>query len=91
MADPSRLDDLPRPRAVKASIDRRNQASRSFLTQRIRGEFKEMPGISLTLPQASRLFGMSTDIGTRVLQQLVDEHVLMRSQDGRYRQRFSAA
>ena len=50
-----------------------------------------MPGISLTLEQASRLFGVPPEAGARILQRLVDENVLARSADGRYRQRFSVA
>ncbi len=91
MADPRRLDSIPRPQALKASIDRRNLAARSSLTDRIRGEFREMPGISLTPEQASRLFGVPPEVGSRILQQLVAEGVLARSADGRYRRRFSAA
>jgi hypothetical protein len=92
MADSRRrLGEIPRPPAAKASIDRRNFASRSSLIDRIRGEFGEMPGISLTLEQASRLFGVPPEVGARILQRLVDERVLARSADGRYRRRFSVA
>jgi hypothetical protein len=91
MADSRLLDNIPRPPTVKASIDRRNVASRSSLSDRIQVAFREMPGISLTLEQASRLFGVPPEVGARILQRLVDERVLARSADGRYRQRFSAA
>lgn len=29
-----------------------------LLTERIRGEFNEMPGLQLTIPQAARLWGV---------------------------------
>ena len=38
---------------------------------RVRQEFEDMPGLSLTLPQAARLLGVPTDICLRVLTTLV--------------------
>jgi|SoiMethySBSTD1v2_1073268.scaffolds.fasta_scaffold00332_39 hypothetical protein len=38
---------------------------------RVRAEFAEMPGLRLTLPQASRLFHLETDRCERVLTSLV--------------------
>ena len=38
---------------------------------RIRAEFKEMPGLKLTLPQASRLFHVEAATCQRVLARLV--------------------
>src|SRR6476660_8561636 len=35
---------------------------RAALARRIRGEFEEMPGLSLTSVQASKLFGISPDV-----------------------------
>src|SRR5262245_37206898 len=32
-----------------------------FVTNRVRAEFEEMPGMTLTMPQASRLFGIEGD------------------------------
>jgi hypothetical protein len=38
---------------------------------RVRAEFAEMPGLKLTLPQASRLFHLEADRCERVLTSLV--------------------
>lgn len=38
---------------------------------RVRAEFAEMPGLKLTLPQASRLFHLETDRCERVLTSMV--------------------
>ena len=43
---------------------------------RIRAEFVEMPGLKLTLPQASRLFNLDRTQCERVLETLVEQHVL---------------
>ncbi len=42
------------------------------LAQRIRGEFHEMPGMQLTLPQAQRLFGLEPVVCRQVIDTLVD-------------------
>jgi hypothetical protein len=54
---------------------------------RIRGEFEEMPGLSLTSSQASRLFGISHDVCTGILAHLIDEGMLYLNSDGRYARR----
>ena len=43
---------------------------------RIQAEFVEMPGLKLTLPQASRLFNLDRTQCERVLSTLVDRRVL---------------
>jgi DNA-binding IclR family transcriptional regulator len=52
---------------------------------RIWDEFDEMPGTSLTLPQASRLFGVPIEVCDRILISLVKDGRLRRTQDGRFR------
>ena len=52
--------------------------------QRIVAEYREMPGLNLTLAQASRLFGLAPDQCAAVLQTLVAEGRLRRREDGRY-------
>lgn len=51
------------------------------LRTRIRGEFREMPGLTLTLAQATRLFSVDAARCERVLATLVEGGVL--STDGR--------
>lgn len=51
---------------------------------RIRAEFEEMPGLSLTSAQASKLFGISPDVCASILSHLIEEGVLRLKRDGRY-------
>jgi hypothetical protein len=48
------------------------------LCTRIQAEFREMPGLTLTLPQAARLFSVDLDRCERVLATLVEEGHLVR-------------
>ncbi len=41
------------------------------VARRIRAEFEEMPGLALTMPQASRLFGLDDAACRNVVDQLV--------------------
>jgi hypothetical protein len=64
--------------------ERRNVAAREALERRIRGEFEEMPGLSLTLVQATKLFGIPLDVGSRIFRRLTEERRLRLRSDGRY-------
>jgi DNA-binding IclR family transcriptional regulator len=64
--------------------ERRNIAVRASLLRRIHCEFEEMPGMSLTLSQATALFGISRDAGSRILMGLTEQRVLRLRSDGRY-------
>jgi hypothetical protein len=46
------------------------------LTERVRGEFNEMPGLRLTIPQAARLWGLELADCRHVVDALVDEAFL---------------
>jgi hypothetical protein len=46
------------------------------LINRVRSEFNEMPGLQLTLPQASRLWGMEPAACQTVIDALVDASFL---------------
>jgi hypothetical protein len=67
-----------------ARRERRNLASRAELLRRMEVEYHEMPGLSLTLAQAQRLFRLRDDICARVLTTLVDRAVLRRDRNGAY-------
>ena len=54
------------------------------LQTRVRSEFEEIPGVSLTLAQAGRLFGLSTEVCEQVLSSLVTEGVIAMTSDRRY-------
>ena len=64
--------------------DQRQPLSRDQLRTRIAGEFRDMAGLSLTLPQASRLFGLETAICERLLNELVAAGFLQRREDDSY-------
>lgn len=54
------------------------------LLRRVRGEYLEMPGLRLTLPQARRLWALDTDTCQRILRLLVDAKFLAVRSDGTY-------
>jgi hypothetical protein len=41
------------------------------VAERVRAEFEEMPGMTLTMPQASRLFGIEHDVCRTIVDRLV--------------------
>jgi hypothetical protein len=51
---------------------------------RVEGEYREMPGLSLTLPQAVRLLGLDRSACELVLANLVERRVLKRASNGTY-------
>jgi hypothetical protein len=61
--------------------------ARGDLVRRIRAEFEEMPGLSLTSIQASKLFGISLDVWAGILVDLIEEGMLRLNSDGRYARR----
>jgi len=46
------------------------------LTERVRGEFNEMPGLQLTLPQASKLWGLAPHDCQHIVRALIGENFL---------------
>jgi hypothetical protein len=64
------------PPPSTSARDRRDASSRERLLQRVRGEFRDMPGLVLTLPQAGRLFGLREDICARALATVMQEGLL---------------
>ena len=48
------------------------------LLRRVYGEYLEMPGLQLTLPQAARLWNLTPDLSGQVLTRLVDASMLRR-------------
>jgi len=49
------------------------------LAVRIHTEFQQLPGLTLTLPQAQRLWGLPPDVCDRVVDVLIGRAVLKRS------------
>jgi len=64
--------------------ERRNIRAREMLFRRIRAEFAEMPGLSVTLAQATRLFGLTREAASRILLELIRKEVLHMTADRRY-------
>jgi hypothetical protein len=54
------------------------------LLRRIRSEFHEMPGLCLTVPQASRLWNLDRQLSELALYLLVESGFLTRTGDGRF-------
>jgi Fic family protein len=70
---------------VEASVD---DGNRSEVTQRlaglVRAEYAEMPGLSVTLAQAQRLWGVDERTCRRVLDALIARGILRRTTKGCY-------
>ena len=64
--------------------ERRNLTARATLLRRIRSEFEEMPGLSLTLGQAAKLFGIPPETCARILAQFAEEGLLCLTINRRY-------
>ena len=60
------------------------QDTRDLIAERVRGEFREMPGLSLTQAQAGRLWGLDEDACAEVLSHLVTVGFLCRRPDGAF-------
>ena len=54
------------------------------LIVRVRGEYREMPGLSLTIPQAQRLWGLEDSTCRTLLERLVASRFLRRTRTGRF-------
>jgi hypothetical protein len=54
------------------------------LLDRVRGEFIEMPGLQLTIPEASRLWGMDVDACQHVVEVLVETSFLRWTPGGKF-------
>jgi hypothetical protein len=74
-------------RFLKPGSDRRNWTDRNALVRRIESEFKEMPGLSLTLAQAMRLFSLPQGPCQRILSVLVKDGAMSLRKDGGYARR----
>lgn len=62
----------------------RSRVDHASACQRVRGEYREMPGLRLTEAQAARLLGLELRVCCDVLTILVTEGFLGRTQDGRF-------
>lgn len=58
--------------------------SRDVLLSRVRGEYREMPGLRLTVQEACRLWQIDARVCEVVLQELVAGGFLKRTNDGAF-------
>ena len=65
-------------------LQRRDEDSRARLRERVKSEFSEMPGLSLTLEQAERLLALETAVCRRVFAELVRDGFLRKERDGTF-------
>ena len=80
------------PRVIKAAEANgiaRNTEPRTTptfleLLQRVEGEYREMPGLSLTVPQAERLWGLDRSTCAFVLTTLIERRFLRQTTSGAY-------
>ncbi len=54
------------------------------LLQRVRDEYREIPELKLTKPQAMELFGVAPSVCAAVLRALVMENFLSRTGEGQF-------
>jgi len=64
--------------------ERRDPVRRAAVVRRIAAEFREMPGLVLSIPQASRLLGLDQAACERILASLAQDGFLRRRQGGSY-------
>jgi gluconolactonase len=60
------------------------QTTDTLTRERIRGEYREMPGLKLTAAQASRFWHLGLDESRQLLESLVADGALLRTRDGYY-------
>jgi hypothetical protein len=60
------------------------QDPRALIAERVRGEFREMPGLTLTVAQARKLWSLDAAMCTDVMADLVSAGFLTRRADGAF-------
>jgi hypothetical protein len=74
---------------VDVAVSAKDTHRAETTSRRIRAEYLEMPGLTLTLPQACRLWCLSPAQSERLLSELVDGGFLVRDARGAYCRRGS--
>jgi len=69
---------------MSATVRQRSIPRFDELVVRVRGEYREMPGLSLTVPQARRLWGLEDSICQSLFECLVHTNFLRRTRHGRF-------
>ena len=68
---------------VRWSVTAKDDSIDAHLIARVLGEYREMPGLALTIEQARRLWGCDAVTCQRIVDALVERHVLRWSRDRR--------
>ena len=69
--------------AVSRAIARQSVSSRDHLLRAIASEYREMPGMRLTLPQFGRLWNLDASECPEVVRELIARGDLSEDDDGR--------
>jgi len=70
--------------APSTSIRSRITPEHAVLAERVRAEYREMPGLCLSLAQAARLLGLERHVCFGILADLLDEGFLRQTARGDY-------
>ena len=62
----------------------KHHSAEDEVLRRVQGEFLEMPGLRLTVPQARRLWGLDATSCDALLGALVDAKFLFKTRDGAF-------
>jgi hypothetical protein len=60
------------------------QSTMTDSLHRVQAEYREMPGLQLTLPQVRRLWGLEDQACRQILEQLIAIHFLRRTERDLY-------
>ena len=66
---------------VRWSVAAKDDSIDARLVDRVLGEYREMPGLALTIEQARRLWGCDAVTCQRIVDVLIERHVLRWSRD----------
>ena len=81
----TRGESAARPAPEPCTVVLYRTSKQDALLRRARGEYREMPGMRLTLDQAMRLWDLDRQTCQALLSSLVDAHFLEIDLHGRYR------
>ena len=69
---------------MPVTVHQRSTPRFDELMVRVRGEYREMPGLSLTVPQAQRLWGLDDSTCQTLFERLLETRFLRRTRYGRF-------
>jgi hypothetical protein len=70
---------------TRTTLHRQVVSERQNLLERVRAEYREMPGLCLSLPQGARLLGLDRPTCSAVFRALAFEGFLRETSQGHYR------